>query len=87
MKFVSSLREKRHKATSPIASAKKFMPLSERHFPGNCRQRKCQNLTLSVWQQFVEPYDALRVAKNAICRFTFREYRLPRVKINLGLAI
>jgi hypothetical protein len=87
MKFVSSLREKRRKATSPIASAKKFMPLSERHSQEIAGQRKCQNLTLSVWQQFVETYDALRVAKNAICRFTFREYRLPRVQINLGLAI
>jgi hypothetical protein len=87
MKFVSSLREKRHKATSPIALAKKFMPLSERHFPGNCRAA-----------QMPEP-DAVRLA--AVCRDVRRPesgqkrylpVHLPRisssrVKITLGLAI
>ena len=60
------------------------MPLSERHSQEIAGQRKCQNLTPSVWQQFVETYDAMREAKNTICRFTFREYRLSRVKINRG---
>ncbi len=60
------------------------MPLSERHSQEIAGQRKRQNLAPSVWQQFVETYDALREAKNAICRFAFREYRLSRVKINLG---
>jgi hypothetical protein len=60
------------------------MPVSKRHAEEIAGQRKRQNLTPSVRQQFVKADDALRKAKSVIRQVTLREYRLSRAWIDLG---
>ena len=78
--FCQSSRENRHKATSPMASAEKVCRSASgipRNSPG---QRKCKNVTPSVWQQFVKTYNTLREAKRAFCPLAFRNIVFPALK-------